>query len=210
MAVNIGILGGTFDPVHLGHLSIAGAAMDQADLERVLFIPAGRPRLKRAEPSASVGHRLEMVRLAIKDHTNFQVCDIEADRPGPTYTVDTLVELSAKLGPSTDLYFILGMDVLGQFDQWKDPEQVLGLCRLLALDRPGEQDFDWGGFYGRVPWAEGRVQVVTAPLVDVSATELRRQAGNGQRLTGQVPDRVAEYISEQGLYLAAREGRTAS
>ena len=140
----------------------------------------------------------------------FQVCDIEAHRPGPTYTVDTLVELSAKLGPAANLYFIMGMDVLGQLDQWKDPEQVLGLCRLLALDRPGEQDFNWGSFYDRVPWAEGRVQVVTAPLVDVSATELRQRAATGERLTGQVPDRVAEYIHEQGLYLAAREGRTAS
>ena len=208
--MNIGILGGTFDPVHLGHLSIADAAMGQAHLERVLFIPAGQPRLKQAEPSASVGHRLEMVRLAIKDHPKFQVCDIEAHRPGPTFTVDTLVELSAKLGPAANLYFILGIDVLGQLDQWKDPEQVLGLCRLLALKRPGEQDFNWGSFYDRAPWAEGRVQVVTAPLVDVSATELRQQAATGERLTGQVPDRVAEYINEQGLYLAAREGRAAS
>ena len=208
--MNVGILGGTFDPVHLGHLSIAEAAMDQVGLDQVLFIPAGHPRLKQADPFASVDHRLEMVRLAIEDNPKFQVCDIEAHRPGPTYSVDTLVELSAMLGPSADLFFILGLDVLGQLDRWKDPGRVVGLCRLLVLDRPGEQDFDWGSFYGRVPWAEGRVQVVTAPLVDVSATELRRRAGNGQRLTGQVSDRVAEYISEQGLYLAEREGRTAS
>jgi nicotinate-nucleotide adenylyltransferase len=208
--VNIGILGGTFDPVHLGHLSIADAAMDQAELERVLFIPAGQPRLKQAEPSASVDQRLEMVRLAIQDRTGFEVCDLEGHRPGPTYTVDTLVELSAKLGPVTNLYFILGMDVLGQLDRWKDPEQVLSLCRLLALDRPGEQEFDWDGFYERAPWAQGRVQVVTAPLVDVSATELRRQAAAGELLTGQVPDAVAKYIREQRLYLKEREGRTAS
>ena len=208
--MNIGILGGTFDPVHLGHLSIADAAMDQAKLERVLFIPAGQPRLKQAEPSASVDQRLEMVRLAIQDHPGFDICDIEAHRPGPTYTVDTLVELSAELGPTANLYFILGMDVLGQLDRWKDPEQVLELCRLLVLDRPGEQDFNWARFYEKVSAAQGRVQVVTAPLVDVSATELRRQAAAGEPLAGQVPNAVAVYIRQQGLYQTEREERTAS
>ena len=208
--MNVGILGGTFDPVHLGHLSIAVAAMDQAGLDRVLFIPAGHPRLRQAEPSASVEHRLEMVRLAVEDNPKFQACNIEAHRPGPTYSVDTLAELSAKLGSGTDLFFILGIDVLDQFDRWKDPEQVLTLCRLLVLDRPGERDFDWPGFYRRVPKAKGRVQTVTAPLVDVSATELRRRAAAGEPLDGQAPDAVAEYIHEQGLYLTTREGRRAS
>ena len=208
--MNVGILGGTFDPVHLGHLSIAEAAMDQAGLDQVLFIPAGHPRLKRADPLASVDHRLEMVRLAIEDGPKFQICDIEAHRPGPTYSVDTLVELSAMLGPSANLFFILGLDVLGQLDRWKDPGRVVGLCRLLAMDRPGEQEFDWAAFYVRVPEAEGRVQTVTAPLVDVSGTGLRRQAFDGKSLAGQVPDAVAAYIREQALYLTAREGRTAS
>ena len=208
--MNVGILGGTFDPVHLGHLNIADAAMTQADLERVLLIPAGRPRLKHAEPLASVDQRLEMVRLAVEDHPRYQVCDIEAQRPGPTYTVDTLMELSAKLEPATNLYFILGMDVLAQLDRWKDPEKVLGLCMLLVLNRPGEGDFNWDSFYDRVPWAKGRVRVVTAPMIDVSATELRRQAGAGEMLTGQVPDAVAKYIWEQRLYLKDLDGRTES
>ena len=208
--MNIGILGGTFDPVHLGHLSIASAALGQAALEKVLFIPAGQPRLKQSEPSASVDHRLEMVRLATLDIPNYQVCDIEAHRPGPTYSVDTLVELSDKLGPTADLFFILGLDVLGQLDRWKEPERVLELCQLLVLDRPGEQGFDWTGFYSRIPEAKDRVQVVTAPLVDVSATDLRNRAISGEPLEGQVPDAVAEYIRQQGLYLTAGEGRTAN
>ncbi len=208
--MNLGILGGTFDPVHLGHLSIAKAAMDQVGLERVLFIPAGQPRLKQAEPAATIRHRMEMLRLAIAGNPGFQVCELEAHRPGPTYSVETLEELSVKLGPGTDLFFILGMDILGQLDQWKDPERVLALCRLLVLDRPGQQGFDWPAFYRRVPEAESRVQMVTAPLVDVSATEFRRQVSVGESLAGQVPDAVAEYIKNQGLYLKAREGRTAS
>lgn len=208
--MNVGILGGTFDPVHLGHLSIADAAMEQVSLERVLFIPAGHPRLKQAEPLASVEQRLEMVRLATADNSRFEVWDIEAHRPGPTYTIDTLMELSATLGPTSDLFLILGMDVLGQLDRWKDPARVLELCQPLALDRPGEQGFDWADFYHRVPEAEGRVGTVTAPLIDVSSTELRRKAAAGEDLADQTPVAVAEYIREQGLYLTAREGRTAS
>lgn len=202
--MKIGILGGTFDPVHLGHLSIAAVAMDQVGLEQVLFIPAGHPRLKQAEPAATIEHRLAMVRLAIQDQLKFQVLDLEAHRPGPTYAVDTLVELSAKLGSTADLYFILGVDVLGQLDRWKEPARVLELCRLLVLDRPGEQGFDHEDFhedfYRRVPQAQGRVQTVTAPLIDVSATDLRRRAAAGETLTGQTPDAVAEYIREKGLY----------
>ena len=208
--MNIGILGGTFDPVHLGHLSIASAALGQAALEKVLFIPAGQPRLKQSEPSASVDHRLEMVRLATLDIPNYQVCDIEAHRPGPTYSVDTLVELSDKLGPTADLFFILGLDVLGQLDRGKEPERVLELCQLLVLDRPGEQGFDWTGFYSRIPEAKDRGQVVTAPLLDVSATDLRSRTTAGEPLEGQVPDAVAKYIRQQGLYLTAGEGRTAN
>ena len=208
--MNIGILGGTFDPVHLGHLSIAKAAMDHAGLERVLFIPAGQPRLKQAEPAASVSHRIAMVRLAIQDNPRFQVCDMEARRPGPTYSVDTLEELSVKLGPGADLFFILGMDVLGQLDRWKDPERVLTLCRLLVLDRPGEEDFDWPGFYSRVPGAENSVEIVVGPAVEVSATELRRRSSAGELLVGQTPIAVAQYIRQHGLYLEDREGRMTS
>ena len=208
--MNIGILGGTFDPAHLGHLGIANAAKNQESLDRVLLIPAGHPRLKHSVPSASVEHRLEMVRLAVVDTPGFEVCDIEADRPGPTYSVDTLVELSAKMGPTASLFFILGMDVLSQLHRWKDPERVLALCKLLVLDRPGEQDFDWDEFYQRMPEAKGRIQVVTTPLMDVSATELRRKAAAGDVLTGLVPDVVGEYIRRQKLYLTVGEGRTAS
>ncbi len=208
--MNIGILGGTFDPVHLGHLNIAKAALDQMDLDRVLFIPAGQPRLKPLQPAVSVFHRIEMVRLAIQGSPKFQICETEAHRSGPTYSVDTLEELAVKLGPEANLFFIMGLDVLGQLDRWKDPGRVVALCRLLVLDRPGEKSFDWPEFYNRVPKAEGRVQLVTAPMLSVSATELRKRAWAGQPLTGLVPDAVAEYIQQHGLYLTEREGRTAS
>ena len=208
--MNIAILGGTFDPIHLGHLSIANTAMKHAGLERVLFIPAGHPRLKQAEPTASVKHRLEMVRLATEATPAFEACDIETSRPGPTYSIDTLVELTAELGPEAKLFFIVGLDVLNQLHRWKDPERVMALCQLLVLDRPGEQDFDWDEFYLRIPEAKGRVQIVAAPLINVSATELRRRLAAGESVSGLVPDAVAEYILSQKLYLTTREGRTTS
>ena len=198
--MKVGILGGTFDPVHIGHLHIAGIALEQASLDRVLFVPAGHPRLKQAEPAASVKHRLEMVRLATADNPRFNVCDLEAFRSGPTYTVDTLTELSGELGPDLELFFILGLDVLRKLDMWKDPARVLRLCQILVFDRPGEQNFDWSEFYRKVPEANQRIRVVTATPMDISATELRRNIAAGRDLKRQIPDSVARYIQDQGFY----------
>ena len=208
--MNIGILGGTFDPIHIGHLGISEAAKSYANLEKVLFIPAGNPRLKQGEPLASVEHRLEMVRLAVEGISDFEVCDIEIHRTGPTYSVDTLVELSAHLKPTDNLFFILGVDVLGQLHHWKDPERVLALCQMLVLGRPSENAFDLEECYKRVPKAKERIQLVSAPLIDVSATDIRRRVVAGASLKGLVPDVVAEYIRSQKLYQTIGEGRTTS
>ena len=200
--MKVGILGGTFDPVHVGHLSIAEAALEQAPLDRVLFVPAGHPRLKQAEPVASVKQRLEMVRLATENEPRFNVCNLEAFRSGPTYTVDTLIELSDELGPESDLFFILGLDVLRQLDMWKDPARVLELCQILVFDRPVEQNFDWADFYCKVPQANQRVRVITAPPMNISATELRHNVAAGIELKGQIPESVVGYIQDQRLYRA--------
>ncbi|PKB60631.1 MAG: nicotinate (nicotinamide) nucleotide adenylyltransferase [SAR202 cluster bacterium Ae2-Chloro-G2] len=208
--MNIGILGGTFDPIHIGHLGISEAAKSYANLEKVLFIPAGNPRLKQGEPLASVEHRLEMVRLAVEGISDFEVCDIEIHRTGPTYSVDTLVELSANLKPTDNLFFILGVDVLGQLHHWKDPERVLALCQMLVLGRPSEHAFDLEECYKRVPKAKERIQLVSAPLIDVSATDIRRRVVAGASLKGLVPDVVAEYIRSQKLYQTIGKGRTTS
>ena len=200
--MKVGILGGTFDPVHVGHLSIAEVALEQGSLDRILFVPAGHPRLKQAEPVASVEHRLEMVRLATANNPRFNVCDLEAFRPGPTYTVDTLTELSNELGPDLELVFILGLDVLRKLDMWKDPGRVLRLCQIIVFDRPGEQNFDWSDFYRKVPEANQRVRVVTAPPMDISATELRHNIAVGIEVEGQIPKSVVGYIQDQRLYRA--------
>ena len=204
VAQRIGVLGGTFDPVHSGHLSIAERALTEAALDRVLFIPAGNPRLKQQKPAAAVGHRVEMVKLTVAGNPKFQVCETEATRPGPTYTVDTLEELSRKFAPSLTspggLFFILGLDVLPRLGEWKSPERILELCRLVVVTRPGYSGFDWPGFYSSHPAAKNQVELVSSSTVDISGTELRQRIASGLSLWGLVPELVEDYIRAHGLY----------
>lgn len=197
----VGILGGTFDPVHRGHLEIALIAMDEAALERVIFIPAGQPRLRSGDPSASPEERLEMLRLAVNGAPRFDVSDIELRRTGPTLTVETLRELRDELGHGVELCFILGLDALLRFDQWVEPERVVELARLLAVSRPGYSGFDWPEFYSRNPYAEGRVDCLDSTAIDVSASELRARIASGASVSGLLPAAVEEYIRDSGLYV---------
>ncbi len=119
--MRIGVLGGTFDPIHLGHLMIAEEVRLRLQLDRIIFIPAGQPRLRADEYLTPAADRLRMVQLATANDPHFQVCDVETRRSGPTYTVDTLEELDQRLGPDASLHFIVGEDILGQFHRWKDP-----------------------------------------------------------------------------------------
>ncbi len=196
----IGILGGTFDPVHRGHLEIARVAMDEAALERVIFIPAGQPRLKSGDPSASPEQRLEMLRLAVSEIPGFDVSGMELRRSGPTLTVETLRELREELGDGVELCFILGLDALLRFDQWVEPEGVAELARLLAVSRPGYSGFDWPEFYSRNPYVEGRVDCLDTTAIDVSASELRARIAAGASVSGLLPTAVEEYIRDNGLY----------
>ena len=202
---SVGILGGTFDPVHRGHLEIARRAMNEAGLERVIFIPAGQPRLKSEEPTASPQQRLEMLRLAVGDEPDFEVSDIELHRTGPTLTVETLRELRAQLGDYVELRFILGLDALARFDQWVEPERVVELAHLLAVSRPGYTGFDWPGFYARNPYAEGRVDCLDSTAIDVSASELRGRIAAGASVSGLLPAAVEQYIRDNGLYVNAED-----
>ena len=198
----VGVLGGTFDPVHRGHLEIAHSALAEASVGRIIFIPAGQPRLKSGEPSASPEQRLEMLRLAIHDTAGFEVSDVELGRTGPTLTVETLRELRKDLGEDAEVRFILGFDVLDRFHQWVEPEQVVTLARLMAVSRPGYADFDWSGFYARNPYARGRVDCRDSTAVDISASELRARIAAGESVGGLLPPTVEQYIRDNGLYKA--------
>ena len=186
--------------MHRGHLEIASRAREEAGLEKIVFIPAGQPRLKSAEPTASPEHRLEMLRLSIEGHPYYEVSEIEVRRSGPTRTVDTLEHLRGELGPASEIHFILGLDVLARFHEWVEPRRVVEMCRLLAVGRPGYTAFDWESFLVRNPYARGRVDCIESTAIDISASELRSRLASGSPVDGMLPEAVELYIRENALY----------
>ena len=199
--MRVGILGGTFDPIHLGHLIVAEEARVGRDLEQVIFIPAGQPRLKGEEPQATPEQRLRMVELAVASNPHFRVVRNEVDRAGPTYTVDTLEELQGELGPETTLCFILGLDALGQFHRWKDPERIIQMCELVIVNRPGFQNTAvLDEQLARYPAIGSKISLLNIPRIEISSTDIRQRAARGGSLRYLVPDPVADYARGQGLY----------
>ena len=198
----VGILGGTFDPPHLGHLLIAETARVALELETVLFLPAGEPWLKSGQRITPAEHRLRMAQLAVADNPDFRVSDCEVRRSGASYTVDTLRELRGAYPGNVGFYFIVGSDVLGQFHRWKEPDSILELCRLAVIERPGAPANSVAALAERFPdaAASGAIASVAGPRVDFSASELRRTIAAGQSARYQIPDAVAEYIEQHRLY----------
>lgn len=186
-AERVGVFGGTFDPVHVGHLAIALAALETVPLDRVLFVPARRSPLKGHGPVAGPDHRLAMLQRATEDEPRFSVSRIELDREGPSYTVDTLAALRGE----GQLFLILGADASAALDQWKDPDRVRQLATLVVARRSGS---------GELP--AGAVALDT-PLMDISARELRARAAQARSLRYLVPDPVCRYIEEHALYREA-------
>lgn len=189
-----GIFGGTFDPIHVGHLAAIEAARRQLALDVVLVVPAGSPRLKARRPAARGVHRLEMAKLAAAPCPGVAVSDIEIRRPGPTYTVDTLEGLA----PGRELVLLLGADALRQIGQWHRPSRVFELSRPAVLARPGQPDTGVAALEAVDPGA-GAV-VVEGPLLDISSTEVRRRVREGLSVADTVPALVARYIADHGLY----------
>ena len=197
--MRVGVLGGTFDPVHLAHLIIGEEARIQLELERVLFMPAGQPWLKAGQALSPAADRLRMVELAVEGNAQFQACCHEVNRTGPTYTVDTLEELHQELGADAEIFFIIGQDALDQLHRWKEPERLLQLCRLAVARRPGHDHFDREAWQR---WFSGADEpaFLAAPLIEISGTEIRRRAAAGGALRYLVPDAVADYIKTRRLY----------
>jgi nicotinate-nucleotide adenylyltransferase len=197
--VRVGVLGGTFDPVHWGHLLLAEQARDQLSLDRVLFVPAGLPWRKLQRPLSPVGQRVEMVRLALEG-TPFELSLLEAERPGPSYTADTLEQLRAML-PAAELYFVMGHDALLDLPEWHRPQEILRLATLavaLRPDRSGEEAL--AQVARRLPGVRERVVWLAMPLVGISGSDIRQRVREGRSIRYLVPPAVEDYIHRHRLY----------
>ena len=199
--MKLGVLGGTFDPIHNGHLAVGDEVRSRLKLDEILFVPAGQPWLKAGKPLAKAEHRLEMVRLAIADRAYCKVSTMEIDRGGLSYTVDTIAQLRGELGEGDDLVFILGWDSLAELTEWREPERIIRLCQLVAVPRPGYPRPDLSDLEKSIPGLSERVTVLDKPEVDISASGIRERVERGQSISGLVPEAVERYIREKGLYL---------
>ena len=208
MTARKGLLGGTFDPVHAAHLVLADEASRQLDLDGVWFLPAGQPWMKRDAPLAAKEHRRAMVELAIASDGRFHLSTVELDRPGDTYTVDTLEELRTGEAADDELWLIVGADTLASMHRWKDPARVLALARVAVATRPGHERLDLGDLEALAPGARERVTSLSMPPMDVSGTEVRRRAAESEPMGGLVPEAVAAYIERHGLYGGTRAAPT--
>jgi nicotinate-nucleotide adenylyltransferase len=196
MSRRIGIMGGTFDPIHHGHLVAAEEARWQFRLDQVLFIPTGRPWQKPVGVSPAEDRYLMTV-IATASNPAFAVSRLEVDNSGPSYTVDTLRRLRSELPEGTRLLFIGGADLLQQLLTWKEPEQVLALAELIAATRP---DFDVDDVVQRVPAAAGRVHRMEIPALAISSSDIRARVARGEPIEYLVPEGVARYIQKRALY----------
>ena len=186
----VGVMGGTFDPIHLGHLVCASEVAYALSLDEVVFVPAGRPWMKEGTAISPAEDRYEMTRLAVAGDARFSVSRTEIDREGPTYTADTLRDLAAD---DVALHFVVGADTLAQVPSWREAETLHTLARFVAVGRPGYV-LDASVF------PPGAVTVVETPPLAISSTDCRSRVARGAPIRYLVPDAVASYVAERGLY----------
>ncbi len=195
MGARLGVMGGTFDPIHTGHLVAAEEARHALHLDRVLFVPAGDPWQKAGSSVSPGEHRFAMVDEAIADNDAFESSRIDLDRGGPTYTVDTLKTVLDQAGSDAELFFITGADAILEILTWKDPHEALELATFVAVTRPGH---DLGRLHSL--GVADRVVVLEIPALAISSTDIRRRAAEGRPIRYLVPGAVAAYITKRGLY----------
>jgi nicotinate-nucleotide adenylyltransferase len=199
----VGLLGGTFDPIHFGHLVIAEEVRTVLHLAEMVFVPAGHPPHKPGRIVTEAQHRLAMLELAIASNPHFTISLVDLERPGPSYTVETLQVLRQQWGAQTAIYFVIGGDSLEDLLAWYDPAGILQqLTALVAVQRPGYEEA--AGYRdtleARLPGIKQRLIMVQAPQLDISATDLRRRVAEGRPIKYQTPEAVERYIIEYGLY----------
>jgi len=196
LSQGIGIMGGTFDPIHYGHLVIAEAARYQLGLERVIFVPAARPPHKR-RAGGDGEQRAHLTELAIGGNPYFQLSRIELERQGYSYSVDTVKAFQEQYGPGAALWFITGADMILSIRTWMRAEELRQLCRFAAAPRPG---FDLAKLEQLPPEWRERIRILDAPLLEISGSEIRRRVAAGEPIRYLVPENVENYILRQGLY----------
>jgi nicotinate-nucleotide adenylyltransferase len=197
--MRVGLFGGTFDPIHLGHLVLAEQCREQLQLDVVWFIPTGEPPHKPPGGRTPAKHRYEMVQLAISGHEQFRVLDIEIARSGPSFTVETLADLRTQQ-PDSQFWWLMGADMLRDFPTWREPERIVTLARIAAVNRGGMALTD------SLPTRErfgGFIDDVTIPAITLSASDLRQRVASGQSIRYLVPRAVEVYIEQHGLYRSA-------
>jgi nicotinate-nucleotide adenylyltransferase len=193
--MRIGIMGGTFDPVHIGHLLAAESARESAGLDEVWFMPTCVPPHKRSAPAADARHRLRMVELAIQGHPDFRACPLEIEKGGTSYTYET-VRLLKERHPEDEFYYIIGADMVQYLPNWAKIEELAQQIRFIGLRRPG---YEWNP--GELPeWIARAVIPADMPQIGVSSTEIRRMLAQGRSLRYVLPEAVRLYVKEQGLY----------
>lgn len=199
----IGILGGTFDPVHLGHLAIAEAARTALGLERVLFLPAGSPPHKPGEVDAPTADRVAMVELAIAGHPGFEVSRVDVDRPGPSYTADSVERIAVAeraAGHEPDLVLIMSAETLAELPEWHEPARLLATCRVAVVPRPGHPRPDPAWIEASFPGQADRIVAIDGPRLAISSTDIRERIATGRSVRQLLPAAVARYIVDHGLY----------
>jgi nicotinate-nucleotide adenylyltransferase len=197
MGRRLGIMGGTFDPIHYGHLVTAEEALHQFELDRVIFVPTGSPWMKEHEVVSPAEDRYLMTVIATASNPRFHVSRIEVDRDGPTYAVDTLRSLKADLGSDANLFFITGGDAVLEIFQWKEPQELFDLAHFIAATRPG---YDIAPFESHAPNHHPRITVMSIPALAISSTDIRTRVANGQPIRYLVPEGVNSYVQKAGLY----------
>ncbi len=200
--MNTGVLGGTFDPIHNGHIIIAEEVRTRLNLAEVLFVPTALTPLKEDSPTSAVEHRVRMVLLAITEYPHFKLSDIEVNRAGPSYTVDTIAELRDRYDAGDELFFILGWDSLAQLPRWKEPARLVKMCHLVAVPRPGYSLPDLNSLEALIPGLSRSLIILDKPKVDISATEIRERVARGLSIRHLVPEPVDKYIRQHKLYLS--------
>jgi nicotinate-nucleotide adenylyltransferase len=200
--LRVGILGGAFNPPHVGHLVCAQEALVQLELEKVVFMPVGQAPHRELEDDPGAEARLEMVELAVGDDARFAVSRLEIDRAGPSYTADTLRELREK-APEDELFLILGGDQAAALRSWHEPEMVLSLATVAVVERTNWSRNAIGIKIGRLPGAE-RIRYLDMPLMQISSSAIRRRVAGARPIRYLVPDKVANYVGANGLYGAEK------